>query len=308
MAANNSNHHMGEKTHTRYVFIDLKEIFSAADVDQDGYLSEEEIRLTFSRINLPASYARRVFEAADLDDDEKISFEEWRTFVEPKLQRLQEAFSHFDKNGDGNIDSHEMYHVLEELELEVTEKDAELLRQEIDHNGDGKVDFADFLGVFALLEPIDLLHHFDDVSSMFELGSTTDFVAARLKLTQHKSQPLLEVSEPYRIFARLAAGGVAAVIAQFCCQPIETIKVRLQNEANLGNIAKKYKSFSNGAMMVVAEEGLARGLWKGMLPSAMRELSYSSLRFGLYKPIKKVLGANNPRDTPFWLVSSFLTV
>ena len=32
----------------------------------------------------------------------------------------------------------------------------------------------------------------------------------------------------------------------------------------------------------------------------MRELSYSSLRFGLYEPIKKVLGAKDPATTPFY--------
>ena len=56
---------------------------------------------------------------------------------------------------------------------------------------------------------------------------------------------------------------------------------------------------ANALRLVVAEEG-PLALWKGMAPSALRELSYSTLRFGLYKPIKKALGAGTPRDTPLW--------
>ena len=56
---------------------------------------------------------------------------------------------------------------------------------------------------------------------------------------------------------------------------------------------------ANALRLVTAEEGVL-ALWKGMAPSALRELSYSTLRFGLYKPIKKALGAGTPRDTPLW--------
>ena len=282
----------------------FREIFESYDVNGDGYVSEEEVRLMVRQLDLPESYAHRIFETADLNNDGKISFEEMEIFVTAKLERLEAAFSYFDKDGSGSIDRREMYQVLQELCLEATEKDAEVLLQEIDQNDDGEVNFAEFLRVFSLLEPIDLLHHFDDVASMFELGSTTDFATARLRMGKRKS-PAFTGSKSQQMATRLAAGGIAAVIAQACCQPIETIKVRLQNEANLGNVAKKYKSFSKGAMVVIAEEGFVRGLWKGMLPSAMRELSYSSLRFGLYVPIKKMMGATNPRDTPFWFVSFF---
>ena len=44
----------------------------------------------------------------------------------------------------------------------------------------------------------------------------------------------------------------------------------------------------------------ARARSVGMVPSALRELSYSTLRFGLYKPIKTAIGAGTQRETPLW--------
>eukprot|EP00633_Aureoumbra_lagunensis_P006440 CAMPEP_0197317602 /NCGR_PEP_ID=MMETSP0891-20130614/47712_1 /TAXON_ID=44058 ORGANISM="Aureoumbra lagunensis, Strain CCMP1510" /NCGR_SAMPLE_ID=MMETSP0891 /ASSEMBLY_ACC=CAM_ASM_000534 /LENGTH=247 /DNA_ID=CAMNT_0042807663 /DNA_START=130 /DNA_END=873 /DNA_ORIENTATION=+ len=53
------------------------------------------------------------------------------------------------------------------------------------------------------------------------------------------------------------------------------------------------------AARIVREEGV-RSLYRGVLAASLRELSYSSLRFGLYEPIKKTLGATDPKNTPFY--------
>lgn len=39
---------------------------------------------------------------------------------------------------------------------------------------------------------------------------------------------------------------------------------------------------------------LAKGLYKGLIPANLREVVYSSLRFGLYVPIKQLLGETDP--------------
>lgn len=53
-------------------------------------------------------------------------------------------------------------------------------------------------------------------------------------------------------------------------------------------------------MWVIAnEEGLRRGIYKGLEASQMREASYSTLRLGLYEPIKRNLGAEDAIWTKF---------
>ena len=79
--------------------------------------------------------------------------------------------------------------------------------------------------------------------------------------------------------------------------PVETVKVRLQNQGSSGE--RRYTGFAQGFRVVVADEGLL-ALYKGWWPAAAREMLYSSLRFGLYAPVKGLLGSEDPRDTPFW--------
>ena len=50
---------------------------------------------------------------------------------------------------------------------------------------------------------------------------------------------------------------------------------------------------------IVKTEG-PLALYRGFAAAGLRELSYSSLRFGLYEPLKKALGATDPATTPFY--------
>eukprot|EP00960_Hanusia_phi_P055312 762935-Hanusia_phi.AAC.3 len=94
--------------------------------------------------------------------------------------------------------------------------------------------------------------------------------------------------------------GLASVVAQTCTQPVEVVKTRLQISGEVGAAAHKtYNSFLGSATMVARNEGFF-GLYKGMSAAALREMSYSSLRFGLYEPFKRVLGESDAKHTPIW--------
>ena len=51
---------------------------------------------------------------------------------------------------------------------------------------------------------------------------------------------------------------------------------------------------------MVSEEGLT-SVYKGVTAAWLRECIYSTLRLGLYEPFKKMLGATDPKNTPFYL-------
>lgn len=91
---------------------------------------------------------------------------------------------------------------------------------------------------------------------------------------------------------RITSAGISAVCAQTIVQPIETVKVRIQNDQN--NI---YKSTLKTIKLICCDEHI-KNLWNGMIPSIIRELTYSSLRFGLYVPIKTLINkkTNLPND------------
>jgi hypothetical protein len=93
------------------------------------------------------------------------------------------------------------------------------------------------------------------------------------------------------LMKNVAAAGSSAVITVTGIHPIDVVKTRLQIS---GNGTRNYKSLGIGGTIktIFKEEGIS-AFWKGIGAAWMREASYTSLRLGLYSPIKKVMGVNN---------------
>ena len=94
--------------------------------------------------------------------------------------------------------------------------------------------------------------------------------------------------------------GTASIVAGSCTHPIDTCKIRMQIQKVQADGTKKYPNLVKGIFVIYTEEGLRRGVYKGIEASMMREGTYSTLRLGLYEPIKRAMGAEDPKTTPVW--------
>ena len=93
------------------------------------------------------------------------------------------------------------------------------------------------------------------------------------------------------LFKNVSAAGSSAVITVTGIHPIDVVKTRLQVS---GQGIHNYKALGIGGTVkiILKEEGIS-AFWKGIGAAWLREASYTSLRLGLYSPIKKVMGVNN---------------
>ena len=90
------------------------------------------------------------------------------------------------------------------------------------------------------------------------------------------------------------------MVAAFFVHPIDTVKVRMQMPKTSQTI--KYSSLNKSMNLIFREEGLGpKGLYKGLSAALLRESTYSAMRLGFYVPIKRALGATDPKSTPFWI-------
>lgn len=86
----------------------------------------------------------------------------------------------------------------------------------------------------------------------------------------------------------LVYGGVASAIADAATVPFDVLKVRLQLQGEVGS-APEYRGMLDAAMKIGRREGLP-AFFKGLEPVVVRQLTYGSLRFGLYMHGRQVLG------------------
>lgn len=73
-----------------------------------------------------------------------------KEFSDTEIEEFKQTFVMFDIDGSGMIESHELSHVMGKLGEKPTEEELKDMIASVDLNGDGEIDFDEFLGLMAL--------------------------------------------------------------------------------------------------------------------------------------------------------------
>jgi len=136
---------------------ELKELFMAMDENNDGTLSVLELKegLKKAGVAVPQDL-QQMMDNIDTDGSGVIDYSEFMAATMDKRKYIQEdvcwrAFKTFDVDGSGTIDKQEIMKLLgvdtvsDNMQVMVTEKEVDGIIKEVDLNGDGKIDFEEFL-------------------------------------------------------------------------------------------------------------------------------------------------------------------
>lgn len=155
------------------IYLELDVLFQTMDSDGDRHLSWREVKQPLclkllEEWDISAEMAKTKFEDNKNKPLRFLDFSEWciaRHFGDMPLEldannleetlkeaagngaagRMLDAFAAWDKDGDRCLDEGELTQVLLKLDPTFTEADALKLFKAVDANGDGKVDYSEFL-------------------------------------------------------------------------------------------------------------------------------------------------------------------
>eukprot|EP01054_Gregarina_sp_Poly1_P003280 Gregarina_sp_Poly_1__3279@NODE_1939_length_3040_cov_145_079717_g361_i1_p2_GENE_NODE_1939_length_3040_cov_145_079717_g361_i1NODE_1939_length_3040_cov_145_079717_g361_i1_p2_ORF_typecomplete_len298_score52_37EFhand_7/PF13499_6/1_1e14EFhand_7/PF13499_6/2_5e15EFhand_1/PF00036_32/0_002EFhand_1/PF00036_32/5_8e05EFhand_1/PF00036_32/0_0002EFhand_1/PF00036_32/9e06EFhand_8/PF13833_6/0_1EFhand_8/PF13833_6/2_1e07EFhand_8/PF13833_6/0_0011EFhand_8/PF13833_6/4_8e07EFhand_6/PF13405_6/0_00059EFhand_6/PF13405_6/0_ len=144
----------------------ISQVFNNLDKDQNGLLSAEELAQGLRNAGLQPWEITKIIQALDIDGSGSISYTEFLaacyTWRESELNIVWTAFNKLDTDSDGVISVEEFSRLLlgSETDQDLTqsrlvkrregnreqlEEDVSQLVQQIDRNGDGKIDWDEFI-------------------------------------------------------------------------------------------------------------------------------------------------------------------
>jgi len=127
--------------------------FKKFDVNNDGKLSAEELMPALQSLGFNATKddVKKIMDAADNDGDGMIEYES-EEFValldeldDEPMDKVLEAFQFLDKNGDGQISAEELRLLVTTHGNPMSQDDADKLIAMADLNGDGYIDYQEFV-------------------------------------------------------------------------------------------------------------------------------------------------------------------
>ena len=129
----------------------LKKVFKSFDKCSDGQITYDELKqglIQFNNTKLTENDIKDLFSQIDVDQNGKIDYTEFiaATVQESnynKKEKIFEAFSMFDKDNSGFITKDEILNALKAQKSQ--EKEIEKYIQDVDKNGDGKIDYKEFV-------------------------------------------------------------------------------------------------------------------------------------------------------------------
>ncbi|KAL4237342.1 hypothetical protein ACF0H5_002060 [Mactra antiquata] len=127
---------------------EMREAFRVFDKDGNGVISAAELRHVMTNLGekLTDEEVDEMVREADSDGDGQIDYEAEKYYFIPEFK---EAFSLFDKDGDGTITTKELGTVMRSLGQNPTEAELQDMINEVDADGNGTIDFPEFLTMMS---------------------------------------------------------------------------------------------------------------------------------------------------------------
>ncbi|XP_066395296.1 probable calcium-binding protein CML13 [Miscanthus floridulus] len=132
---------------------EIKEAFDLFDTDNSGTIDAKELNVAMRALGfeMTEEQIRQMIADVDKDGSGAIDYEEFEHMMTAKIgerdskEELSKAFRIIDQDGNGKISNIDIQRIAKELGVNLTLDEIQDMVQEADRNGDGEIDFDEFI-------------------------------------------------------------------------------------------------------------------------------------------------------------------
>ncbi|XP_064647923.1 calmodulin-like isoform X2 [Lineus longissimus] len=137
---------------------EFKEAFDLFDADGNGNIDVDELGAIMKSLGkaLSRKDLENMIDEVDEDKNGTIEFDEFLNLMAKNQQpemSMKEAFDMFDKDGDGSISGVELQNAMQIMGMPMTKEEVELMVKEADMDGDGEINYEEFVTMMNSLSP-----------------------------------------------------------------------------------------------------------------------------------------------------------
>lgn len=137
---------------------EMRDAFDLFDQDRDSKITSGELSQMMKKLgqNPDPAEIRSIMRACDTKNKGYIDFEDFCTTLykfSPRdlSEQVKDAFEMIDGDGSGAISSDEIKQILTTIGDQATEAEIDEIVREIDLDGDGEIDYQEFVKIFAVV-------------------------------------------------------------------------------------------------------------------------------------------------------------
>jgi calmodulin len=131
---------------------EYKLAFNDIDENGDGTISADDIKKALTQMGeeITDEEAQQMIAEADLDKNGTVDFPEFVKLMHTREQHeILEAFNAIDNDGSGRLSRKELKDVMKSFGGKLSDEELEEMFKTADADGDGQVDYQEFLKVMA---------------------------------------------------------------------------------------------------------------------------------------------------------------
>ena len=131
---------------------EYKAAFNDIDENGNGTINADDIKKTLNHmgVEITDKEAREMIEEADLDQNGTVDFSEFVKLMHKREQHeMLEAFHAIDNDRSGTLSTTELKDVMKSFGENFSDEQLEQMFKKADANGDGQVDYQEFLNVMG---------------------------------------------------------------------------------------------------------------------------------------------------------------